>query len=133
MPDENDRFWGEMASKLRRAMKLHPLCPEESETEYKAAERRPLPDGDLDAIVHSIVSGRDDWKEAQGEETWSDGTDAADIEDQVLQVNRNLGDEDPEVDERVEEHRRKVLGKDGEANKDSSGLDDGEEPQGKSG
>lgn len=130
MPDENDRFWGEMAPKLRRAMKLHPLCPEESEKEYKAAEQRPLPDGSLDAMVDSIVSGRDDWNESQDEQPWSDG---ADIEDQVLQVNRNLGEEDPEVDERVEEHRRKALGQDDEPNKDSSGLDDGAKPQGKGG
>lgn len=133
MPDENDRFWGEMASTLRRAMKLHPLCSEESEKEYKAAERRSFPDGDLGAMVDSIVSGRDDWNGSRDEQPWSDGADTANIENQVLQVNRNLGEEDPEVDERIEEHRRKALGQDGEANKDSPGLDDGAKPQGKGG
>lgn len=127
MPDEADKFWGAMASKLRRGLKLHPLCPEEAEQEYKAAVPEPLPDDLLDAMTESITSGQDDWSPSAG--PVDQGLESG-VDEDALQLNRNAGEPDPEVDERVERHRRKALGDDDEADEDQTGMADGSEPPG---
>lgn len=125
MADDTDNFWGAMASKLRRALNLHPLCDDEAEKEYKAAPTESLPAEKLDAMMESIVSGRDDWEPS--ELGHGDGLESG-IDEESLQLNRNPGDADPEVDDLVERHRRKALGKVGEDDKNQTGMADGEEP-----
>lgn len=128
MPDETDKFWGAMVSKLRRGLKLHPLCADEAEREYKATKPEPLPDDAFDAMIDSITSGRDDWSPADG--VVDQGLESG-IEEDALQLNRNPGEADAEVDDRVEQLRRKALGNDGEADQDQTGMADGSEPPGK--
>jgi hypothetical protein len=128
MPDETDKFWGAMVSQLRRGLRLHPLCADEAEKEYKAAKPEPLPESTLDAMLDSITSGRDDW--ASTRNVVNQGLESG-IDEDALQLNRNAGDADAEVDDRVEELRRKALGNDGEADQDQTGMADGSEPPGK--
>jgi len=130
MPDDIDKFWSDTLKRLRRAIDLHPLCPAESEQEYAAAEPRELPQDKFKEMLGSVVSGRDDWNEPEPQ--WTESADTA-VSDREFQFNRNLGDEDPEVDKRVDELRRKELGTDDEAPEDETGVDGGTNPQGKGG
>lgn len=124
MPDDTDKFLGTMASKLRRALHLHPLCAEEAEKEYRDAPSEPMPSEKLDAMIKSIVSGKDDW--ASPDASLDDELESG-IDEEALQLNRNLGDEDPEVDDLVDRHRRKALENDGQDDKDETGMADGED------
>lgn len=130
MPDETEKFWSEMARKLSRAMDLHPLCPKESEQEYFAAEERDLPQDKLDEMLESVVSGRDDWNQPPDSPQWLESGEA--VHDREFQFNRNLGEEDPEVDKRVDELRRKELGTDDDT-KHKNGLDGKNGPEGEGG
>ena len=57
MPNQDDKFWADIAGKLRRVLRLHELTQEEAEQEYEAAEEVPLSDERIDAIDDAAVSG----------------------------------------------------------------------------
>lgn len=107
MANKGDKFWSEMAGRLRRALHLDPLTMQEAEEEYRAAEDKPIPDETIYAIMQSVCSGEETPFPHRDRDL--EGTHESNIEDQVLQLNRNQGEEDAEVDELIEKHRRKAL------------------------
>lgn len=125
MAGELDKFWNASAPRLRRGLKLHPLCQEEAEQECRNARPEHLPDDVVDAMISSITSGDDDWVPASNQA--GDGLESG-IDEDALQLNRNAGAPDDEVDERVDQHRKRALGIDDQNPEDKGGLADPEEP-----
>jgi hypothetical protein len=148
MSAEHDKFWNEVQGKLRRALDLHPLCPEESEKEYKKAKAEPVSDQDVDDVLKFVRSMGEEGGMTAGQEAEAVSDDDAPSEwqapvtnemmdDQVLQLNRNAGEKDQETDDLIEKHRREALGDesankqtDESANKDEPRLEDGEDASG---
>ena len=130
MRDDDDKFWKVAAAKLRRALKLNQLGAVESQQEYAAADEVDVPEDSLNAMVDSVVTGSDDWSGStpEPEEDWSDDAGLTMFRDAALQLNRNPGEPDEVVDQRIDELRRKALDDNEQANKDKPGLETGEEP-----
>ena len=122
MPNQDDKFWRDIARKLRQDLRLRPLSKEESEKEYEAAEPVRLPDEKLDAIVGAAVSGEHAvWDDEPDQTSWASELDTSEVASDVRQLNRNLSDEeDAEVDELVEKHRREAFEEDDEKDGNNS-------------
>lgn len=127
MPSQDDRFWGDVAGKIRRALFLRPLTKKEAEQEYEAADAMPLSDGEIDSIVESVVNGAVNVTAADAQPEWLSDSDCQDLESQVLQLNRNKReDKNNGVDELVEQHRREAFS-DNEQEHDKDGLEDSDQ------
>jgi hypothetical protein len=127
MPNQEEKFWSDIVGQLRRALRLRELSQEEAKREYKAAEEIALSDERIDAIVGAAVSGEHAvWTTEPQVESWPADMDTASIEDQVRQLNRNLGEADDQVDELIDKHRREVF-EDDDGVERTNGVDRGEE------
>lgn len=110
MTDNLDRFWQGVRGKLRRALWLCPLTPDEAEREFASAPDAPLNEGEIESLVRKVTTESCEPSPEPGE--WSPELDTSEIRDSVYQLNRNRGETDLEVDERLDELRRKALGED---------------------
>lgn len=129
MSTEDDKFWNDHAAKLRDFAKLRPLTPAEAEEEAKSAPSVPLTDEELQRLIAAAVPCEPEAPcEVNSEEgsgfAWLDGMDTEDIEDGVLQLNRNKGEGDAETDETEEELRRRML----DDEEEQGGMEDGAGP-----
>ena len=107
--DANHEYVG-LARRLRRALRMGELTPEQAQAEYEAAEPVELSDATIDALVGNAFELETRAEKPAFEVTvWSPETDTSDVESDVYQLNRNEGELDPEVDELVEKHRREAL------------------------
>jgi hypothetical protein len=112
MTSDADRCWEEVAQKLRRAKGFSIPTPEEAEAELDAALEQPITDEQISAMVEAAVSGElADWTPTP-DLSWMGETNDSTIEDELFVLNRNRGEEDPEVDEILEEQRKEALGDD---------------------
>lgn len=100
--------------RLRRLKGLCPLTPEEADAELAATPDTPLAEDEIERLLSSALTGSLDAEEPVPEQEWSPEGELGGIDEEVLQLNRNAGDEDAEVDQRVDEHLRKALGDNGE-------------------
>lgn len=100
--------------RLRRLKGLCPLTPEEADAEFAAIPDTPLAEDEIERLISAALSGVVDAKEPVPEQEWSPEGELDGIDKGMLQLNRNVGDEDAEVDQRVDEHLRKALGDDAE-------------------
>lgn len=116
--------------RLRRMKGLCPLTPEEADAALAATPDTPLPEDEIERLLLSAASGGACLEEPVPEQEWDPDRELEEIDEEVLQLNRNAGDEDAEVDQRVDEHFRKAVGDDGEED-DERG--DGQAPPGAGG
>jgi hypothetical protein len=112
MTSDADRFWEEVAKKLRRAKGFSIPTPEEAEAELDAAEEEPLTDEQINGMVEAAVSGELAAWTPTPDLSWMGETNDSTIEDELFALNRNRGEEDQDVDEILEEQRREALGDD---------------------
>lgn len=114
MPNQDDKFWGDIAGRMRRALRLRELSKEEADREYEAAESMPLSDERTKSIVQAALNDEAaEWSNVTDENSWNTEVSPHEIAEQVFQLNRNRRrDEDKEVDERIERHRREAFGDD---------------------
>lgn len=108
MTSDDDKFWESMVEKLRRASGFCSPTPEEAEAEMDAEGDEPMSEETLASIVAAVVSGKLTPRDPEPE--WAEDIDTQAVEEGVFQLNRNLGDEDPETDRLLDELRRKALG-----------------------
>ena len=109
MNPEPERIWKNLAAKIQRAEAFHNMRPEEAEAELRDAPDKPLSDAEIDAIVDTVTSGELAVWEPTPSLDWLDGIDTKGVSEDVLQLNRNAGDADPDTDALIEELRRKAL------------------------
>lgn len=146
MAEENDQFWKDIKGKVRRAFNFNPLCREEAEELARRARKdKKMSDEDVDSIMEFVLS----WGQKGGlstppplpeaEEdddgetpTWTQDPVTPEMMDEEIAVlNSNAGDKDPEAEDLIEKLRREALDdEETDANQDSSGMADGEEPSG---
>lgn len=132
MPNQEDKFWRDIARKLRQDLLLRPLSMKEAEEEYEAAESVELPDEKLDAIIEAAVAGEHAvWDNEPDPTAWTSELDTSEVESDVRQLNRNLSDEkDAEADELVEKHRRETFEEDDEEDDKEDDEEDGDNSSG---
>lgn len=127
MSSDADKFWDEVAGKLRRLKGLCPPTPEEAEAAFDSAPDMPLSEAEIDSIAESVISGElTSWDPVPSQD-WDDDPAVAQVGEEARQLFRNEGEEDPEAD-RVEKELENELLNDDEPKKDETGLADGAPP-----
>ncbi len=129
MSSDADKYWHDIAGKLRKKKGLSPLTPQEAEAAFDAAPEIPLSDDHIRSIVESVKSGELTTWEPLPNLDWTDELDLQTVEDGVGQLFRNEGKHDPETDKAEEELREELLGDD-ESKDDPDGMDGGAAPAG---
>ena len=149
MADENDKFWKDAKGKLRRAANLDPMCREEAEAEVKRTKNsKPMSDDDVNSIMSFVLSigergglpvereeaAEEDEDDEDNSGGWVDPVTAEMMDEQILQLNSNAGEKDPEAEALLEKLRREALGDDAANDKhdieDAPRLGDGKDADG---
>jgi len=124
MKPESEKFWRQIAKGLARRTGHAPMTPEEAQKEFESLPDEKLADEQIEDIIDRVTSGElIDWTPATPE------FDCESINEDVLQLNRNEGEADPETDELLDELRRKAL-EDGQGHgqEEPDGLGGDQEP-----
>jgi hypothetical protein len=113
MSSDADRFWEDLAGKLRKRKGLCPLTPEEAEQAYAEAPEVPLSPDLIESMVESIVSGEapPSW-EPVSDEDGDDDPIFAEIEEEALALFRNQGDMDPNTEQAEKSLEEELLNDD---------------------
>ncbi len=132
MTSDADRFWDQIADKLRRAEGFCVPSPEELQAELDAIEAESLTEAQIEAIVDAAVSGELIVWTSPDEPEWAESGETNRIREDALQLNRNPGvpEEDPETNQLLEQQRREALGTDGNLGQEQDRLDGGREASG---
>jgi hypothetical protein len=109
MNGKADKFWTDAAANLRRAKRLHALTPEEAQAQLDAAQEVPLSEEEIESVIDAATSGELTTWTPTPHLDWAEDFDTAAVADDVLQLNRNRGEEDPEVEQLLDELRREAL------------------------
>lgn len=111
----NPKNWSQVAAKLRRALGLAPPTLGEAETEMAQAEEAPMSDVEISRIVNA-ATGPDAPAsfDPEPDYDWAGEFSTQEVEDEMLVLNRDAGEEDPEVDRRIDELRKEALRDDDE-------------------
>jgi len=136
--DKNEKFWRTFGGTMRKALDKCPLTPQQAQKELdklEESEEEPLSDDDVEDSVGKILSGDLDPQEPEPDTSWLEDTEA--VDEAAFQLNRNLGEPDPEVDAKVDELRKKAINEASEGDEDDEGdqprLEAGEGPPGSGG
>lgn len=126
MMTEADKFWAELVGKVGRRDPLGSLSREEAEAELDSAPEEPLSQQEIEAIVKAAVSGKTRPAKPVVEPVFPCEVDAAEVREEVLQLNRSPGEVDPESQKLLEELRRKALSdEETDGQEEPPGVDDG--------
>lgn len=108
MANDFDTYWDELVGRLARRKGLISTS-EELEKELANLKSEPLSDNEINSIVTAVNSGESNRSQIVPDLSWIDDFDTSSIEEGVLQLNRNKGDSDADVEERIEELRKREL------------------------
>lgn len=114
MSGEFEKFWTRL---LASHAKQHGTAPrqDEIESELRQAKHKPLSDDEVNDILESVIAETDQRTTHPPSDTsWVNDVDSASVEEGVLQLNKNKGESDEEIEKRLSEHRRRLLGEDEE-------------------
>lgn len=128
---ENEKAWHRFSEIIRKARNDCPLSPEEAQKELDAlstAETSPLSSFEIERMIAKVLDRDFEPEKKVADTGWVDSYGGNDIEADVLVLNRNKGDTDPEVEAKLEELRKKVDDEEGE--QDEPGRADSEKPSG---
>jgi len=127
MTSDADRYWDELVPKYRRHRRLLPMTPEEAEEAFDDAPVAPLPPDKIRSIVESVTGGEEPhWDPPHL--AWGHDSDREEVEEEMLALYREQGEEDPEASDVENKLRRNLLND--EPDQDQDGLDSGEAPPG---
>src|SRR5437764_14337902 len=103
MSNEADKYWNDVVRELRRKRGRCSLTPEQDKEMVDKIPDEQLGEEEITDIVETITSGElTNWTPQPDVEQVSD-IDTSNITKDVLQLNRNLGESDPETDELLKE------------------------------
>jgi len=108
MRKKYDSFWSELARKYHHVEKT-PDSVADVDRLIETVEPEPLTDDEIDSIVHAISSGKSPAYRPEPDFAWLGDVDTSSVEDGVLQLNRNEGDADSDVKQRMDELRKRAL------------------------
>lgn len=131
MNTTDDLFWASIAPVLRKAAGFEMPDIATMEAELDAIEGAPISESKVDERVEAALTGivrPRRWSTEQPEEA---DESFGSIRDEALQLNRNLGEDDAEIEDFLEQQRREALG-DGLVQEGESdpAPDEGAEPGG---
>ena len=95
MSEDADSFWKETAKELRKAKGFLPLSSEEAEEQLRAVREEILSDEEIDSIVGRVTSGQRQRERPPSEFDPVGEPEVEEVEEEVLQLNRNRGETDP--------------------------------------
>jgi hypothetical protein len=101
--------WNDVAEKLRRAMGFCPPTPTEADQAMSGAGEIPMSKEDIEDIVADITGGAPTDCGFHADHAWAQDLDTSAVADDMLVMNRNPGEQDDEVEKRIEELRREAL------------------------
>ncbi|OAI41698.1 hypothetical protein AYO40_02580 [Planctomycetaceae bacterium SCGC AG-212-D15] len=115
---------GRDIARLRRKKGFCPMTPEEADAELAATPDEPLPPDEVERLLLAATSGVPDVEEPlpDADTGWRNTEEVCDeLEEEMLQLNRNAGDDDDETSDLLDEHRRKALGDEGNGTEERPG------------
>lgn len=112
MSSDADRFWEDLAGKLRKKKGLCPLTPEEAEKAYDEAPEVPLSPELIESMVEAITSGEALSWEPTPDAEWNDDYAFSDVDEQALALHRNQGEETPDTNQAEENLEQELLNDD---------------------
>lgn len=134
--NENDIFWQRFGGMIRKAKNDCPLTPQQAQKELEAlspSEEISLSADEIEEAIKNVIDGNFEPEEGDSDIGWVDSCADSGVEEDVFALNRNKGEDDPEVNARLEELRKKAADEEDDAQQDEAGMDDPKEPPGKSG
>ena len=110
MSKDFDQFWQKVVRKYRRKKGFTPSA-DELRVEANSETHQPLSEDEIDSIVAAVSGSKESTADfgTAPELSWLHDVDTSSVEDGVLQLNRNRGETQDEVEERLKELRRKAL------------------------
>ena len=110
-------FWSELTRKFHRVEKT-PVSTTDVERLIETVKPEPLADDEIDSIVQAVSSGESSVCRPEPEFDWLGDVDTSSVEEGVLQFNRNKGDADSDIEQRMEEIRKRALEENGDDESD---------------
>lgn len=120
MNEEHDKAWSYLARRVRQGER-QVISGADADRLLRDLPDEGISDADVSAMVEAVVSGRT-LRERSRQETLAEDdamhTEPELVEEDVLQLNRNKGDEDAEAESTLDELRREALEDDDEEERD---------------
>ncbi len=113
----DDQFWNEMEPEMRRALYLDPLTDEEAAREYDEAPEVPLSEEQI-AEFARIAGSAVPREPSYNERTNKPNAEIEKEVGEVVELYRNEGDLDPDVEEEMRRQREEALADDDEEEDD---------------
>jgi hypothetical protein len=115
----NEKELDDIIAKSRKRHGFSPLTPDEAEVAYENAQEEPLPKDFIDSVLQKVSGDTEKSWEPPVSYDWLEDSDYSEVEDGVLQLHRNKGEDDSDVEESEEELRNELLSDDD----DEDGMD----------
>lgn len=129
-----DKFWQEVAPKLRRHLGLHERSLEEAQEIFDAAEDIPMSKATMERVMRSVSVGPVEKKAAGPIKRLIEKLDISGQEQMpALVLNRNVGDKDPAAAARMETLRKEALERRTNGNEEEPDSVSGQESEGETG
>lgn len=124
MTSQDDKYWNSIVGKLRRAQGMCPLTPEEAEAAFDSAPDMPLSDEQIRRMTEAAMSGALLEGGLDDDKPW-DESEYENLPEESLQIFRNEGEPDTDVEGREGELEDKMLNGD---ESEEDGMEEGTEP-----
>jgi len=109
----SDKWLNDALQNLRRAKGLCPLTREEADAELKKAKRIPMTNEEIHSLASRIASGQVERQEEEVvEQPWTEFEVDEELAGEILQLNRNAGEDDPETTKKLNDIREELLNDD---------------------
>jgi hypothetical protein len=134
--NENEKFWQRFGGMIRKAQDDCPFTPAQSQKELDAlrpAEEQPLSDEAIDKAIEKVLNGDLEPEGGEPDVGWVDSYAGSEVEEDVFALNRNKGEEDPEVEAKLRELRKKADDEEDDDDQDEPGLEAPKSPLGNGG
>jgi hypothetical protein len=113
----DDQFWNEMRPEMRRALHLEPLSDEEAAREFDEAPEIPLSEEQI-AEFARLAARAVPREPSYNERTTKPKAEIEKEVGEVVELYRNEGDLDPDVEEEMRRQREEALADDDEEEDD---------------
>lgn len=121
----DERFWNEMGPEMRRALHLEPLSDDEAARAFEEAPELPLSEDQI-AEFARIAAASVPREPSYLDRTAERGAEIDQEVGEVLELHRNEGEDDAEIEERMNQQAEEALGDDDDEDEET----DAEETQG---
>lgn len=114
--------WQKLAARLRRAMGLSEPTPEEAAEAMRTVGEVPMSEDEIEKIVRGVCQRRGPERcRTTPAQAWTDSFNTEEIvEDTMVVMNRNAGEDDEEVDREQQRLREEALADDDEEDDDEA-------------